>query len=192
MEQRLFDEAPQAGQKPEKQEFLAAARSSQLAVWSPELRASWRQDLLDAQVEERNLINEKFIYMLKRTNPERYVAMKDSLPAPSLEKLWLADWICQAQAIWQEAIAKKYPHLVQYGWTGREDADGGEAASFETSLWSELMTCSVHTLRLYASQVERAQKAGSNLRETIWENTVRQLGYGSLETMEESVLRKAE
>lgn len=184
LEWRLFDAAPQAGQRsaqPEDREQFQLSRSAQLAVWSPELRESWRQDLLSALEEGRNLINEKYIYMLEQVSPEQYASLNATLPAASMEKLWLVDWICQAQIAWQEALLRKYPHLTQNGRALYRSEDSRESVSFETFTRGELMACSVNTLRLYARQVEYAQKAGQNLCETILENTVRQLGFDSLE-----------
>lgn len=49
------------------------------------------------------------------------------------------------------------------------------------------MTHSVNTLRLYAHQIEKAQKAGKNLCENILENVVHQLGYDSLEAADNGI-----
>lgn len=187
LEWRLFDDAPHAGQRsarPEDQELFNISRSSQLEAWSPELRKSWRQDLADAQAEGRNPINEKYIYMLKRADPEQYDALKSELPAPCPEKLWLVDWICQAQIAWQEELTRKYPRLTKNSRAIHETEDSRESVSFETFLRGELMICSVYTLRLYASLVERVQKAAGNFCEDVLENTVRQLGYASLHAAE--------
>ena len=195
LEWRLFDAAPQAGQRParpEDREVFCMFRSAQLSVWSPELRESWQQDLLAAQAEGRNPINEKYIYILERVDRKQYNALNLGLPAASMEKLWLVDWICSAEVVWQEALAQKYPHLTQNSRAIHTSADARENVSFETFLRGELMCCSVNTLRLYARQVEKAQKAGRNLCEAMLENTVRQLGYASLEAAEEGILSKTE
>lgn len=195
LEWRLFDAAPQAGQRsarPEDREMFSVTRSAELSVWSPELRESWRNDLLSAQAEGRNPINEKYIYMLKGVDPERYTSLKADLPEADIEKLWLVDWICQAEIIWQEALMQKYPRLTKNSWAIRKSADSPEGVSFETYLRGELMPCSVITLRLYASQIEKAQKAGKNLCEDVLGNIVRQLGYESLEITKERILQQAE
>jgi len=195
LEWRLFDAAPQAGQRsarPEDREIFCVTRSAQLSVWSPELRESWRRDLLSAQAEGRNPINEKYIYMLEEVDQEQYTALKSFLPAANIEKLWLVDWICQAEITWQETLLQKYPRLTKNSRAIRRSADSPESVSFETFLRGELMSCSVKTLRLYARQVECAQKAGKNLCEDILENAVQQLGYESLEIAEERILHKTE
>ena len=195
LEWRLFDAAPQAGQRParpEDREQFCIIRSAQLSIWPPELRESWRQDLLNAQAEGRNLINEKYIYMLERVNQKQCDKVSSDIPAANIEKLWLVDWICTAEIAWQETLVQKYPHLTQNSRAIHTSADTRENVSFETFLRGELMCCSVNTLRLYARQVEKAQKAGRNLCETMLENTVRQLGYESLEAAEEGILPRTE
>lgn len=195
LEWRLFDAAPQAGQRSARQEDreeFCIIRSAQLSIWPPELRESWRQDLLNAQAEGRNPINEKYIYMLERVDRKQYNALNSDLPATSMEKLWLVDWICSAEVTWQETLMQKYPHLTQNSRAIHRDVDTQENVSFETFLRGELMCCSVNTLRLYARQVEKAQKAGRNLCETMLENTVRQLEYESLEAAEEDILPRPE
>ena len=52
------------------------------------------------------------------------------------------------------------------------------------------MTYSVYTLRLYARQVEYAQKTGQNLCETMLENTVRLLGFQSLAMAEQDISQR--
>ena len=192
LEWRLFDAAPQAGQRSaqfEDREPFIITRSAQLAAWSPELLESWWQDLRSAQAEGRNPINEKYIYMLEQVDPERYAMLKPGVPEASMEKLWLVDWICQAQGTWQEALQKKYPRITQNSRAIHRSADNQDSVSFETFVRSELMTYSVSTLRLYARQIEKAQKVGENLCETILENTVRQLGFDSLETANSNMIR---
>ena len=195
LEWRLFDAAPQVGQwpaRPEDREMFCVTRSAELSVWSPKLRESWRHDLLSAQAEGRNPINEKYIYMLKGVDQERYASLKADLPEADIEKLWLVDWICQAEINWQEVLMQKYPRLTKNSRAIRKSTDSPEGVSFETYLRGELMPCSVITLRLYASQIEKAQKAGKNLCEDILENMVRQLGYESLEIAEDRMTHQAE
>lgn len=97
-----------------------------------------------------------------------------------MAKLWLVDWICQAQIAWQEALLKKYPRLMRNSRAIHKSAGNQDRVSFETFVRRELVTYSVNTLRLYAHQIEKAQKSGKNLCETTLENTVHLLGFQSL------------
>lgn len=193
LEWRMFDAAPQAGQRSaqfEDREQFIVTRSAQLAAWSSELLESWRQDLRSAQAEGRNPINEKYIYMLEQVDPEQYSVLKSDLPEASLEKLWLVDWICHAQIAWQESLLKKYPCLTQNSRAIRRSTDDQERISYETYLRGELMTCSVDTLRLYARQLEQNEKAGQNFCETVLMNIVQQFGFDSLEAADKYVMGK--
>lgn len=125
--------------------------------------------------------------MLEQVSPEQYASLNANLPAASMEKLWLVDWICQAQIAWQESLLRKYPHLTQNSRAVHRNAGSQSSISFETYIRGELMTHSVNTLRLYAHQTEKAQKAGKNLCGNILENVVQQLGYASLEAADNGI-----
>lgn len=120
---------------PEDIDGFLAGRADVFAGWSQALCMSRKQDLLTAQAEGRNLFHEQKAHMRAHEEGRRAPA---ECPKPSMEQLWLVDWLC--------------------------DALGGAAVcpfcgSPETGLYGELMTCSVQTLRLYASHVESCRKA---------------------------------
>ena len=83
-------------------------RGSQMEAWPEDLLNSYLKDLREAAAEERNLLCEKYAYMMERTYPEEYEAMRNRLPVPSLEKIWLTEWICDAMTVWQEETAVCY------------------------------------------------------------------------------------
>lgn len=194
LEWELFDKVQNCGGRAACQDdrkTFDIMRSSQFQAWSGELLASYRGDLLSARAEGRNPLCEKYAYMMEHTAPEEYAAIRDALPVPSLEKLWLADIICSAHVAWQEELAKRYPHLVNRGRPIHAEVDGPGVTSFETYLRGELLTYSVETLRLYAALVERNQKERINLCEQVLRNTVLQYGYSGLEEAEVRQAAKA-
>lgn len=187
LEWELFDKVQNCGGRAacqDDRETFAIMRGSQFAAWSPALLESYRGDLLAARAEGRNPLCEKYAYMMERTAPAEYAALRDALPQPSVEKLWLADHICAAHVDWQEALARRWPRLAGRGRPIRREADGPGVTSFETYLRGELLTYSVETLRLYAAWIEQLQKGGRNLCELVLENTVRHYGYATLEEAE--------
>lgn len=187
VEWELFDKVQNCGGRAACQDdskTFAIMRSSQFRAWTPELLESYRDDLLSARTEGRNPLCEKYAYMMERTAPEEYAGIRNALPVPSPEKLWLTDLICAAHVEWQEELAKRYPCLSGQGRPIRKEADGPGITSFETYLRGELLTYSVETLRLYAALVEHSQKERVNLCEQILRNTVLQYGYPSLEAAE--------
>lgn len=187
MEWEMFDKVQNCGGRAACQddaETFSIMRSSQFQAWDRELLESYREDLLYAQAQGRNLLCEKYAYMMERTAPAEYQRIKAALPVPSLEALYLADMICAAHVVWQEELAKRYPLLTGRGRPIRREADGPGVTSFETYLRGELLTYSVETLRLYAALVERNQKERINLCEQVLRNTVLQYGFSSLEEAE--------
>lgn len=165
-------------------ETFQLMRASQMRAWSQPVLASYLDDLQSAQAEGRNLLCEKYAYMMERTSPAEYAELRDFLPVPSLEKEWLVDWICREHVCWQKELAAQYPVLVSRGRDISRSTDRQNAASFETYLRGELLTYSVKTLRLYAAYVEKLQKERQNMNRTILEDTVRHCGYSSLEAAE--------
>ena len=190
IEWELFDQVQNIGGRAACQDdwnTFFIMRSSQLEAWSPALRESYFQDLLAARAEGRNLLTEKYAYMMERTNPAEYAQIKDQLTPRTPEKVQLLDKICPIHVAWLEALAERYPRLAGRGRAIRRSEDSPFSTSFETYLWGELSTYSVKTLRLYAAYAEQLQGEGRNLNEMVLQNTVAQYGYSSMEAAEASL-----
>lgn len=187
IEWSLFDQIQNRGGRADCQDdwrTFSVMRSSQFRVWPLALLESYRKDLHFAQKEGRNLLWEKYARMMERTAPSEYEALKDALPVPTPEKLYLADLICAVHVLWQEELAKQYPRLTGHGRPIRKENDGPGTTSFETYLRGELLTYSVESLRLYAAFVDKSKKERVNLCEQVLRNTVLQYGFSTLEEAE--------
>lgn len=160
-------------------------RSSQLMAWDDAIRESYLSDLRAAQQQGRNLLSEKYGYMMARTAPEEFAQIRDCLPAREPEKDAYIAEICAAHVAWMEKAAERYPHLTGRGRAIRSSADSAAATSFETYLWGELSTYSMETIRRYAAYVAVLKKEGKNMNEMVLQNTVTQYGYASLKAAEE-------
>lgn len=162
-------------------------RSSQLAAWSPAMRDSYYGDLLDASLEGRSLLSEKYAYMMAHTHPAEYEALKSALPPHDPEKDRLIDGICAAHVMWQEELAARYPRLTGQGRPIRRTSDSATVTSFETYLWGELQTYSRQTLEHYAAYVAQLQRENQSLGARILENMTAQYGYPSLAAAESAL-----
>lgn len=160
------------------------SRVSQMEAWPIELLRAYQRDQRTAREEGRNLLCERYARMLARTQPERYAALETQLPPVSMERRWLAEWISAVMIRWRMETASRYPALVSRGRAIRSEEDRPGAASYETYLLGELLTCSVETLRAYAAYIERLTRAGENLCLNALKNAVRHYGYDSPETAE--------
>ena len=83
-------------------------RESQFKAWPQQLLDSYYQDLLDAAQQGRNLLTEKYAYMMRETAPERFAAMEHLLPPVDGEKRALVEEIVAAHLEWAEAFAAEF------------------------------------------------------------------------------------
>lgn len=162
-------------------------RSSQLAAWNDAMRESYFNDLVSAEQKGRNLLSEKYGYMMKRTSPVEYVPIREALPIHSIEKERLVAQICNIHVEWMEALVVHYPRLTNRGRSIYKESDRRETTSFETYLWGELMSYSEETLHRYLDYVVRLQKEERNMNEMILENTVHAYGFDTLEQAERRI-----
>lgn len=187
LEWALFDKVQNRGGRAACQDdawTFSIMRTSQLMAWTEEMRQSYLNDLRAAQAAGRNPLAEKYGYMMARTCPAEYEQIKDQLPPRTAEKDALIRPICAAHVGWLEQLATRYPNLTGRGRVIRREGDSPSCTSFETYLWGELATYSLHTLRLYAAYVARLLEEGRSMNEEILRNTVRQYGYASLDEAE--------
>jgi len=142
------------------------------------------EELTKAEMAGRNLITEKYGYMMERTSPAEFAAIRGQLPARVPEKDALIDQICAQQTDWQEQLAERYPKLTGRGRSIRRAEDTPVNTSFETYMWGELATYSVRTIQIYADYVEEVRKEGKSIPEMVLLNTVKQYGFDSLDAAE--------
>lgn len=159
-------------------------RSSQLMTWSPDLQESYLQDIKAAIAAGRNLLSEKYAYMMERTAPDEYKRISNQLPPRMLAKDVLIEQICATHVAWLESLVERYPCLTGRGRPIRKSEDGPGSTSFETYLWGELATYSMRTVQLYTAYVEKLKRESRNLNEMILQNMVRQYGDASPEAAE--------
>ena len=187
MEWEMFDRVQNIGGRAECQDNKQTVylnRSSQLMAWDEGLRESYLRDLRRAGLEGRNLLSEKYGYMMQRTSPAEYEEIRDRLPVRSEAKLELMERICKAHLTWLRQVSDSWPCLTGRGRVPDRSGDSPFTTSFETYLWGELGTYSMDTLQLYWQQVARMQQEGGNMNRDILLNTVRQYGYATLEQAE--------
>ena len=159
-------------------------RRSQLMTWPEPLLQSYRQDLLCAKAEERNLMTEKYARMMESTAPESYAALADALPVLSEAHQKLVESVIAPQIRWMEQYVEQYPKLAAGNRRIYTSEDNLYETSYETYLRGELSTYSDETLRLYQAFVKELLDSDRNLMIEVMENTVRFYGFASLEHAE--------
>jgi hypothetical protein len=152
-------------------------RAAQFEVWALETLASYREDLLNALRENRNLMTLKYARM-------------DNLIS-ALQTNPLIDEIVEMQMTWWKELFHKYPNLMKRTRPLDERAKGN-STSFKTYLRGELETYSNKTLALFYEDIMDMKSRGENMTREIYLNVVKSLGYNSLEEAEEEAKKPRE
>lgn len=167
-------------------ETFDVMRKSQFLTWNLPLLESYWQDLQEGKAQGRNLVMEKYAYMMESTAPKEYEAIATGLPKISEEKQAMVEQIVAIQVGWREEFAKKYPHLSGQARIIHTSEDTLYDISFETYLRGELKTYSMQTLVLYGRRIVVFVQEQKNMTEEIMRYTTAFYGYKTLEDAEQS------
>lgn len=160
-------------------------RMSQWMVYSKETLESYMEDLKSSIEQGRNLIFEKYGFMMETTYPEEFERIKEHLPKVPKEMEKMIDEMADIHVKWDKQVYDKYPHIRENGRVFRSSEDSVyNGSSSESYLRGEYKTYSPKTVELIYKQVKQAEEAGENLLERIIENEVKFYGYQSLEDAE--------
>ncbi|MGN0708980.1 MAG: DUF4125 family protein [Anaerovoracaceae bacterium] len=173
----------------DQREIFTIMRESQMDVWGESVLESYLGDLEEASAQGRNLIAEKYAYMMEVTDPAGYEQIRDMLPQASEEKIDLVDQICAIQDEWTEEFREKYPHIMLARPARQSEGPGEQEPHNDTAVDTyargEYMTYSEETLRRLLSRFTMMKQNGMNGAEKIVGNEMKALGYDSLEEADE-------
>jgi len=162
-------------------------RSSQLKTWSEDVLKSYLHDLTAAAYTGRNLLTEKYAYMMEDTHPQEFAQIKHFLPEVPPEVRVKIDEIVDINLDWQREAEEKYPNLRSKGRPLTSKEDTPYQTSFETYLRGELKTYSKDTvLKLHAYTLACLEKH-YNMAIANLQNMTAQYGYSSLEEANEKM-----
>lgn len=160
-------------------------RSSQFKVWNDFMLKSYAKDLELAMKDGRNLVMEKYAFMMENTDPEYFNnVLAPNLPIFDGETIQMIDEIVWYMLDCEKALEKAYPKLAKAGRPLSAEADTHVYTSIETYARGELKTYSKETLRLYLDEVRNLRARGVNMAVLVREETVKLYGYKSLEDAE--------
>ena len=157
-----------------------ANRYSQHNALELDTLESYRKDLAEAKAAGRNLITEKYAYMMEFTDPEYYKAnLQAHLPALTDEKATLIAQIVSRQILGYREYAAKYPYMAG---AGRPIEEGGLDTSIRQYSVGEFRTYSDDTLKLLLRDVNNSGNFVLDIQNTL----ISFYGYESLEAAEEN------
>jgi len=146
-------------------------RRVQFSIWSDDTLLSYLQDLHMADREKRNLMTLK------------YARMDDLIPRENFNPL--IDAISDIQYQWQMEMFRAYPNVMAGARPLSEADDTAMKTSFETYLKGELETYSDNTLSLLHRDLRKLVEKGMNGSKMVYDCLVREIGYTSLDEVEE-------
>jgi len=147
-------------------------RSSKLTAWSTDTLESYLEDIKTADQQGRNLMTYK------------YARMDNLIPCENNSAF--IEKIAAILVLWQKEFMEKYPRLMSGGRRLYGGQPGVDWASFENYLRCELETYSETTLGLLYDDIEEMKKMGTTMSEAVYSELVRQKGYDSLDSAENS------
>lgn len=180
LEWRMFDAVQHVnGRAPcqDEQALFYIMRYSQHQAFSEEFHRAYLADLKTALAEGRNLITEKYAYMMETTDPEDFLRhIKPHLPSISPVKQGAVD-VCLHLLEAQEADARQ--QLPSLSKKARPEKDAGRDVSALTYMAGELKTYSLGTLQACARSLEASRANHINVVADIYRMT--QSFYGNEE-----------
>lgn len=168
-------------------EQFTVMRTSQLQNWSDEALSSYLNDLRLAHDRGINLMSLKYAYMMESTSPGEFKEIRDNLPAITEEVRSVVDRLVALTVIWADEFHLKYPKIGAISRPVHKESDSMYVTSAETYQRGEMYTYSIDTLSILLRDYETLDFNGRNLYTEILEDTVKQLGYTSLEQAEKSI-----
>jgi hypothetical protein len=166
-------------------------RYSQFKTWNEELLKSYFQDLQNAIIENRNIVAEKYAFMMEFTYPNEYLEIANFLPEITKETDEMISEIVKINVEWEKETDTNFPVFRSHGRPLAREQDTPYTTSFETYLRGELRSYSATTISLYHSFVLSCKESGRNLARENADFIAHAYGYSSLEAAE-NTLRKAE
>ena len=160
---------------------FAIMRYSQFAPLPQDVLESYRDDLAVAAREGRNLLAEKYAYMMEYTDPATFDrTLRDHLPAVSAYKQELCARIANRLIRDEQQFATRYPALHAQG----RPTEGAQADDVSVHVYAlgELKTYSERTLERYDAWLRAHPE--ENISVSVHRVMVQLYGYDSLEAAE--------
>lgn len=160
---------------------FAIMRYSQFAPLPQDVLESYRDDLEQAAQVGRNLLAEKYAYMMEYTDPATFDrTLRDHLPAVSAYKQELCARIANRLIRDEQQFAARYPALHAQG----RPTEGAQADDVSVHVYAlgELKTYSERTLERYDAWLRAHPE--ENISVNVHRVMVQLYGYDSLEAAE--------
>ncbi|MFV0421629.1 DUF4125 family protein [Oleidesulfovibrio sp.] len=162
-------------------ETFRIMRKSQFITWTAQILESYYKDLQTAEHDKRNLLSEKYAFMMESTHPKEFAGIRHMLPVLPAHFCVLRENIATNYMFWEQELTKNYPHLKAQGRPSFSKQDIFGITSVETYLRGELSTYSLTTLQKLLEYTNACRKKGRNLAEETLAETMVHYGFASIQ-----------
>ncbi len=131
------------------------ARKAQWSAYPIEIVASYLDDINQAIRDGRNLVTDKYAYMMEDTDYTNYLAIKHLLPELDAEKLVLVNEILAMMLRAEEKVRMENPSILDGSRPLYSKDNTATQTSIETYLRGELKTYSVKTLAMIKDFIQK-------------------------------------
>lgn len=164
-------------------------RTAQYIEWSDEALASYLEDIKECAAQGRNIAREKYIRMMRVSDPKGYEVLKKELPAVSEEKEAMVEEIWKIALPQTEKMRAEFP-LVATGGRPLTIKEERGYPSVENYQKSELLTYSDKTVRLLLEHIRKLEAEGIEFFRRVQENSIRCMGFASMEEAEKQLSKR--
>lgn len=134
-------------------------------IYNDIILTSYLNDLVNAKNENRNLVTEKYAYIMQYTDPEYFNKIKKYLPPISDYKKNTVNSIMLIYMNWEEEIKKNNPELLDNNRDLYNPSQSTARTTIEYYFKGELISYSESTLNLILKYYLSAFQKGINLVE---------------------------
>jgi hypothetical protein len=159
-------------------------RRSQFDAWNEDLLLSYLGDLEEALAQGRNILTEKYAYIMEYTTPLEFREIEDMIPPVSAEKRALVRRITDMCLSEYDEVVDAYPLIASRGRPQYRVSEEGGYPSVETYMLGEFSTYSMRTLNKYLEHLLELRDSGVNMSRVILENSMKRYGFASLDDAE--------
>lgn len=153
---------------------------------------SYLEDVQQAKAAGRNIAAEKYIHMMKVTDPRGYEHFSSTLPAYDDAHDALVTEVGDLMFSQSKKLHEDYPVLTGFGRPLVEDRAYPGVTSVDTYQRGELATYSTKTLEAFKEHLLDLESQGVSLAERIQEESMRFYGFANLEEAEAFAIKRAQ
>ena len=182
MEFSMFERVHNEGGRADCQDnrpMFETMRASQFLTWDEDTLKSYMKDLEEAENTGRNLLAEKYAFMMQDTDPEGFAKIKDAVKTPGKDALMLIHEIMEIYMRQTEDFMGRYPQFLKKS-RPVYTKDSGRVTSIETYMRGELMTYSEKTLGLLLLHMKDMEGEGLSMVYEIYRHTAKAYGFDSV------------